>query len=67
MARAKLPPEAHEPLEMVVPVTAHPSFVKAAHLFGVRAVLVPVVRNAVVRVCVCFPLPVYRSIEPAHA
>ena len=51
MAR-KLHPEAPEPLEMVVPVTAHPSFVKAAHLFGVRAVLVPVVRNAFWALCV---------------
>ncbi len=28
--------------EMVLPVTAHPAFLKAAHYFGVRPVLVPV-------------------------
>ncbi len=57
MAR-KLRPEISPPesMEMVVPVTAHPAFVKAAHLFGLRAVLVPVVRVSVclsVSVCVC--------------
>lgn len=31
--------------EMVVPVTAHPAFDKAAHYFGVRAVHVPVGRD----------------------
>lgn len=31
--------------EMVLPVTAHPAFLKAAHYFGVRAVVVPVGRD----------------------
>jgi sphinganine-1-phosphate aldolase len=54
MAR-KLHPEMTEPLEMIVPVTAHPAFVKAAHLFGLRAVLVPVVSRGekVLYVCMC--------------
>jgi glutamate/tyrosine decarboxylase-like PLP-dependent enzyme len=31
--------------EMIVPVTAHPAFTKAAHYFGLRIVHVPVVRQ----------------------
>ena len=34
-------PEIHEP-EMILPVTAHPAFEKAAHYFGVKPVHVPV-------------------------
>lgn len=40
MARATLP-HVREP-EILVPITAHPAFVKAGALFGVRIVIVPV-------------------------